>query len=134
MKNKRGLIRIVEASVAILVIFSVLFVLFIRDRGTGQEDLTGLIPPLLNEIAQDSAIRNSVLNEDEGAVKGFLSNKIDSLYNYEVRICGPTEICPIGNDYPSIDSEIYSAERIISTNLDSPEFEPKKVKVFLWRK
>ena len=138
MKNKRGLIRIVEASIAILVIFSVLFILFVRDGGVEQEDLTNLISPLLKEIAQDNSIRMIILDggtTGEEAVEAFISDKIDSLYDYEVKICEPTAICPIGAAFPTgIDTEIYSAERIISTNFDSSGFAPKKVKIFLWRK
>ena len=137
MKRKRGLISIVDAGIAVFGIFSVLFILFVKDSETEQEDLTGLIPPLLKEIAQDSVIRFDILSEGvagEEAVRNFLSDKINPLYDYRVRICEPTGICPIGEVFPAIDSEIYSAERIISTNLDSDEFKPKKIKLFLWRK
>ena len=74
MVNKKGLIRIIEASIAILIIFSALFIVFLNRPAPEERDLGRIIHPLLEQISQNNSLRNSTLNynlkkEEEDVVK-----------------------------------------------------------------
>jgi hypothetical protein len=133
MVNKGGWLRIVEASVAIMVIFGVLIVVNSAQRFTEQQDLTRLIVPMLDEIARNVSLRENVVSGGSNNVqelRDFVGERLmQSNIRYEVAICESTEICSL-SEYPADAREIYAAERIISSTLNT--FDPKKVKIFLW--
>jgi hypothetical protein len=133
MVNRRGWLRIVEASLAIMIIFGVLLVVNNSQKFTEQPDLTKLIVPMLEEIARNVALReNIVVNGQESVpeLREFVESRLkQSTIKYEVAVCDSAEICSLSN-YPTGATEIYASERIISSTLE--EFSPKKVKIFLW--
>tara|TARA_Y100000310_G_C20663079_1_gene805893 strand:+ start:1315 stop:1767 length:453 start_codon:yes stop_codon:yes gene_type:complete len=142
-KNKRGLIKILESVIAILIIFSVLLLLAGRIPNEESENLSLLISPILEEIAQDRDLRQSILDVEinnnqevvEGVLREFLADRIIMPnLGSDVIICEPTVNCFL-QEFPgdARDGDIYSEERIFSTTL-SGSTGPKKVKIFLWRK
>ena len=64
MVDRKGFIKIVEASIAILVIFAVIIILVSRDNIKRTEDLSKIIPPMLEEIALNNNLRKKVLSYD----------------------------------------------------------------------
>lgn len=146
--NRRGWIRIVEASVAILIVFGALIVFRTNGATTTTRDLNDRIYPILDEIAKNNVLREEVLNYDISAglensenaeiisnLKDFIRTKIsDKNLNFDVKICSGEEICGLEN-YPSdAGNNLYSAERIVTASVENPNFEPRKVKMFLWEK
>jgi len=134
MVNNRGWLRIVEASAAVLIIFSVILLISRQAAIPQSNDLTGTITPILEEIARNSSLREDIItygNESVPQLREFVGSriKLHSL-NYEVAVCNVDEICSLVS-YPSNTDEIYTGERIISSTLTS--YNPKKVKIFLWR-
>ena len=63
MVNKKAWIRIVEASIGILIIFTVIFSVSQLAKKTGGGDLAEVIAPLLEEIAKNTTIRESVIRD-----------------------------------------------------------------------
>jgi len=125
--NKRGIIKIIEASVAILIVASVLFVNYNKGIVEKTPDYSENARDILEELASNSYMRDIVL--DSGDVDSFVVGKLPPHLDFESRVCEIGEACgisvlPQGN--------IFSAERIISSNLDS--YNPKKVRLFLWEK
>ena len=139
MVNKKGVLRIVESTVAILIIFGVLLVLATRADEGEIEDLSNRIGPLLREIASDNVLRVKILTGDSSAIsdiEGIVEDRINNpSINQRAVICDPLEFCGL-ESYPDVsDGNIYSDERIITTTLSSlGDLDPKKVKIFLWRK
>ena len=146
MVNRKGFIKIVEASIAILVIFAVIIILVSRDNIKKTEDLSKTIPPILEEIAVSNNLRSEVLNYDVSKnendpvnsaiitrLKDFVGKRVRAGINYDIKICKTDELCPIGENYPLNKDGIYAVERIISSDLDRDEFSPRKVKIFLWK-
>jgi hypothetical protein len=133
MVNNKGWLRIVEASVAIMIIFGVLIVVNGSQRFTEQQDLTRLIVPMLDEIARNVSLREQVVSGSEESIlqiNNFVNSRLkQSTIAYEVAICDSSEICSL-EVYPAEATEIYAAERIISSTLQ--DFAPKKIKIFLW--
>lgn len=134
MVNKRAWLRIVEASIAIMIVFGVLLVINSRNNFSPQQDLNSVITPLLEEIARNVTFRSDIISQGENSeptIRGFISQRItQSTIKFDVAVCEANEICSMDN-YPSEASEIYAGERIISATLT--EYQPKKVKIFLWR-
>lgn len=144
MVNKRGWIRIVEASISILIILGVLLVLVNVNKIRIEEDLTPRLSPLLAEMAENLTIREMVINynpvlaEDNGInmeilsqFYSFLDTRIGRNFEYKVRVCQPDKICAL--DYYPDTGNVYAADRLFSTTLNS-DFTPKRVKIFLWLK
>lgn len=133
MVNNKGWLRIVEASVAIMIIFGVLIVVNGSQRFTEQPDLTRLIVPMLDEIARNVSLRESIVADGQNSIpelNEFVSKRLkQSTIRYAVSVCNSQEICSL-ESYPTDATEIYAAERIISSTLN--QFSPKKVKIFLW--
>ena len=142
MVNERGIVRIVEASIAIVIIISVIVVftvLRIGDRN--DENLAGKIPPLLEEISKDRGLRDKILvGPDLAAVedelKVFVMDRLPRDLNVEVKVCGVDDPCLLDSGITDIIENLYSGERIISASIDNDfeRDEVKKVKIFLWRR
>lgn len=133
MVNDRGWIRIVEASIAIMIILGVLISVRSVTNQNSSEDLSEKITPLLEEIASNHTLREIVVREGtdaEGEIISFLNTKVTNpSINYTVRVC-PIEdaICPLER-YPS--QEVFVQERVISSVLG--DVSPKRVKIFMWK-
>ena len=130
------MLRIIEASIAVLFVLGVLIVVSLNIDKGGEVDIGKAIPGLLDEIARNSSLREEILLKGNGAnesVKAFISDKIRVGVEYDVRICNPDELCSL-DSLPDGVENVYSRERIISTNLEETNFSPKKIKIFLWRK
>ncbi len=132
MKDKKAIIRIIEATLAVLIILGVILAVAINQRQatTQERDLSRAILPILDEIAKNTTLRNAVLSNDNTTIINFVSNKINQNYfAFELKICNPAEICALDK---YLETSIYAGERIISSNLT--EYAPKKVKLFVWIK
>ena len=147
MVNKRGWLRIVEAFVSILIVFGTVMTISMTNRDSGDGSLCTTLTPLLEEIAQKEDLRVAVLNDDPIAIDTFLKERIKNpSIEPEVRICKacidgvactPEEnLCThsqSGIDY----DEICAGERVISDSAtvagNNQPFEPKKLKIFLFR-
>ena len=158
MVGKKGFLRVVEAMMAVLLIFGALLIISPGKENVKREDLTDILRSLLDEIAKNQELRLRITNynlskceppNNQNRCRGespnkealenislFLEKNIkNSLFNYSVSICRiDNSPCVLAN-YPSFDTDIYSAERLITTTPtqdESPNI--KKIKVFLWRR
>jgi len=143
--NKNGWLRVAEASIAIIIIISVVLIIVSNRQPTKNQDFNTFLTIQLDEIAKNNSLRTLITEydvekeESEGrngeiitSLNSFLESKIEqSFLTYKIKICSATENCFL-NEYPSNAKNIYSAERIISTTIESPSYSPKKVKLFLW--
>jgi len=129
--NKRGWIRIVEASVGILIVAGVLLTLYAQQANT--KDLSTEIYELqihiLNEIAEN--YRNEILASDEVSPKmnEFINEKIPENFDFIIRICPISGVCGLGEDGPEY-GNVYTEERVVSANLE--KYYPKKIKLYIW--
>lgn len=141
MVNKKGWIRIVEASIAIIIIlFVLLSVSQIRERRF-ERDLSESINPLLEEIAKNTGMREKIIadsensNEAENTIKAFLEERLrDPNIGYDVRICKIDEVCGLDKYPTGVSGNLYAGSRIISSTLSTMGTGPKKINLFLWIK
>lgn len=138
--NKRGWIRIVEASIAILIIFTVIFAVAEKRKAPTESDLSEIVNPLLEEIAQDVALREVILKDTsssttaEETITSFLSDRITSPnIGFDARICNYDEYCGLDKIPEGAKGSIYADSRIITATIDIGT-TPKKLNLFLWAK
>jgi hypothetical protein len=109
--------------------------------------LSDVLNTILNELAQNDALRNAIivdynLSEPNSAssmgvmnsLTTFLDDRIENkaAYNYSARICWPDTACGL-NPYPKdAAGDVFADSKIISSTLE--EYGPKKVKLFIWRR
>lgn len=148
MVNRKGWLRIVEASIAILLIASAMLIFANRNSFSNRTDyLEQSINPILEEIAKNSSLRSEVLGynltKSEGdpannatliKLKSFVRNRLSNQnVSIEIKICPTNENCPL-ESYPlETKSGVYTEERIITTTPLQNYFNPRKIKVFVWK-
>jgi len=154
MVGKKGFMRIMEATIAVLIILGALFVIASQRETKSRQDLTDILRKLLDEVAKNQEMRQKVvdyqlcdypydcrkLSPDKEILTNlslFLEERIKNpAFNYSISICRANSVCSIQEAYP-VDStaDIYAAERIITTTVsgETPG-EIKKIKLFLWRR
>lgn len=147
MKGKRGWIRILEATMAILVITSILVVVYTKqpeEKEDASEFIYLLQKEVLDGIALDDNLRNSILAigtstplDDPSFVTltDFIDSKVPSTIETRIRICeltNPPTPCKLDpSDVAlTIDRDIFVEETVILANLT--HYSPKKVKLFMW--
>ena len=136
IKSKKGIIRILEAVIAILIIIGVVLVIAVNKPADTSVDFVGKLNDLLDEVAKNKTLRDDIILNGvgaEGAVSDFLSDRIGPGFQYEVKICSPNKICALTSFPGDVGTDVFSAERIISASLAKKNYYPQKVKVFLWR-
>lgn len=133
MKNKKALLKILEVFIAIILITGVLILLYSRvNKPNKSEEIYNLEKTILDEIAADPMLRNNVLNSSlgilsTGVLNNFVKERIPEGFNFTLRVCDIEDICPM-QEYKE---EVFATERIISSTLY--DYEPKKLKVFMWK-
>jgi len=144
MIGKRGIVRILEAFIAIMIISGAMGFIYVNQiqRPNQDDAIHELQRIILEEISNDPVLRAEIVetaiteeNEDTPAKDTYpqtdtrISNLISSDYEYEFRVCKLNELCKI----ELLDGrEIYSQEITISSTLQA--FDPKVVRLFIWEK
>ena len=133
MVNKKGFMRILEATISIVLILSALIILSSRQESVEEKDLGVILPKILDEIAREPNLRIQIIRGDNPDLNSFVGERINNpSLEHAVKICALDEVCVLDN-FPDGAEEIFASERVVSAVIDEP-FEPKKVKIFLWRK
>lgn len=145
MKNKKGILRIIEAFVAVMLIAGFMVVLFYVRTG-GNSDRNSIVELeriILEKIASDDELRAAVLAgfyEDSAGEgnKTILRNEIRSLlpseYDFTFEICELNEICGLQkNSKEYTQNSIYAEEVSVSSTLFTYTGS-KKIRLFVWSK
>jgi hypothetical protein len=138
MVNKKGWLRIVEAVIAIFIIFGVLIVIQYKGEKKASLDLSDICSPLLEQIARNISTRAKVVSQDPSAFKEINSTISEKLDKYgamsELKLCSVEDPCSLSLQTSSLlkGKEIQSFERIISST--PSKFATQRIKVFVWKK
>jgi hypothetical protein len=140
MVNKGGWLRVVEASLAVLLIIGVILTIPVAYEESDKSKLESGLQFALESIAENESLREAVLSYNVVDSADSLNNRPliiklnNSLHNsleefkpfIDFKICLANESCVL-----SVNSlgESYSLERIITTTTNSTSFNPKKIKV-----
>lgn len=136
IRSKKAWLRILEATIAIILIASVVMVIFLRQSSPQniRDEIFNVENIILSEIAQNDELRQQVLNSNEEEIRNFISQRIPSNLNFTLKICNIGDhICglpSLKNTYTN--KEIYTQQVVITSTLQ--EYDPKKIKLFVWVK
>jgi hypothetical protein len=136
MRNNRGWLKIVEASIAIIMVLSALMVVYVKSGTPNQPDLSDRTRDILNEISLNGTLRLAILDVDpDNLVNQSIGDRIrDANVEYEVRICALNSACGKTEYTPG---DVYVAERIISSYVNmTSQISPvdaKQIRLFMWR-
>ena len=147
MVNKKGFLRIVEATLSIMIVLSVLLLIAGQNKPIYQKNIGELIPPVLQKMSEDKLLRGEILNYDLNLGRETASNadilKNINIFikkelknpalNSSVSICKLDFPCPVEPFPIASNGEIYSQERVVGTDYWKVGFQPRKVKIFVWR-
>ncbi|MBI5803493.1 hypothetical protein HY448_02295 [Candidatus Pacearchaeota archaeon] len=136
-KNKSGWIRIIEALFMIVVITG--FILVILNKDVLVKDDSDAIYLkehfILKEIQSNATLRDSVLNSsvplEWNSFPAVLQAKINQTQDLNCvgKICAISDICSLTG---TNEDNLYAQSIMITSNIN--KYEPKKLKVFCWKK
>jgi len=131
-KNKKAWIRIVEAFIAVLMVFSAVLVINVKQRAIykqeAEKEITKWLSSFIKFIRYDEDIRSQVLARDLTGVNETLSKMIPKGYSYAIRNCSVLDICSLGC---YIKGDVYTDETLFFANLTV--YNPTKLKIFVWK-
>ncbi|MGC9309172.1 MAG: hypothetical protein ACP5D2_00565, partial [Candidatus Nanoarchaeia archaeon] len=146
MKGKRGWIRIVEASLAILLIAGVALVTYSRDME--KEDISDYMYSIerdvLFDISRDAGMRESVLKagldenyKNDSLLRDYVRSQIIDAYDFSILVCAITDdsgrLVPCNMD-EYVGKDVYVEDIILSSLItnETAIYEPRRVKLFVW--
>ena len=138
--NKRGYIRILEATIAVVLVLGVVLTLYNGQQTSGDEVVGEFVSTLqdeiLGEIRANEDYRLAVLTEDPPQVselETYVGTQIPNVFSYSLEICGINDICKLDEDSfrESAGQDVFVKEVYVSSNLNT--YAPKKVLLFIWQ-
>ena len=128
MKRKRGWVLIIEAVIAVLILFGFLFTALSKlTQQSGVISKEEYFYDIANDLAikaqKDDYIREQVFLGNCEGIEGALQ-LLNERVSIDVQVDDECEL-----NLPQ-EKEIYSVEMLIATN--SIDYEVKKLKIFIW--
>lgn len=156
--NKRGWIRILEATIAVLIVMGVLLVVYTNESSSPdlEEAISFYQDKALSDISTDKTLRLNVLlvpldensQEDTNhpsyvSIYGILNDSVNETFPdnfvYSLRICGiNASSCNLDKEtfIDTLDKNVYVDEVIISSEVNEGVvlYYPRRVRLFAWEK
>ena len=139
LKNKSGLIRIIEAFAMILIITGILLTVLNKgyiSKSDNSEKIYEIEQAILREIQLNNSLRNDILALEDlpiewenfpPNVKNEIISEAPINFECEAKICNLNGLCSLNKE---IEKEIYVQKTIITANLE--KYSPRKLKIFCW--
>ena len=130
--NRKALIRILEAFLAVLIVMGGILFIMARNQTVPDigDDVYNKQRQILDIIVNDDDLRIDIINGDNLNVNESISKLIPPIWAFSTNICGLDDICP--NPLNIYDRDIYATEHVVSSTLDN--YAPKKLRFFVWMK
>lgn len=140
IKNNRGWIQILEATIAVLLVSGILITVYSRhiDKNSGPDEYVySLQKQILEDISSRSDLRNYALTDNIDKLNEYVNGKIPTAFNHSLKICNltsPPTPCKLDAEefIATKDKNVYAKGVIISA--DFKTYDPKKVKLFIWER
>jgi|APSaa5957512535_1039671.scaffolds.fasta_scaffold175951_2 hypothetical protein len=140
MDNRRGWMRILEATIAVLIITGALGVVyskqFVQADSGKEEYISSLQEKVLLDITYNKTLRGYVLDPTEDSIAGlvFLVNPtIPSNYNFTILSCDFNVACKLSPEVYilTIGKTVFVEDALVSTDIISV-YNPRRVRLFIW--
>ena len=130
-KDRKAWLRIIEAFLAILIIMGALLIIMAREKTNIDisEEVYEKQRQILNIISKNDNLRTDVISGNNINVDNTIRQIVPETWNFTTKICGLNDICNTNTPY---EKEVYATEIIITSTLT--EYNPKKLKFFVWLK
>ena len=145
--------RMLEATIAVLIVSGVLVVVYSRqiDRGIDPvEYFESLQGEILDDIAMRSDLRLKVLNMSEDnptdpdfvVINDYIASRNPDFVEYSISVCelgSDTDFCKMNGTalIATREKEVFVEDLIISADVGSGAdaiYQPKKLRLFMWEK
>jgi|SRR3989344_5960971 len=138
MVNQKGMLRVIEATIAVLIVIGALLAMISQQEVRTEEDKSELLKDVLNEMAKNLTLRDKIVSDSiasygaEEELINLLRSKIKNpKLDFNVSICDAySDACGGTESYPPNAGDVYTEERIITASLT--KFTPKVVKIYMW--
>jgi len=135
MRNKKAWLRIVEATIGVLIVASVLFIMIVRTPRQGESSIPEIQRFILEQISKNQTLRGQILNDNLAGTNDYINSVLPPNLGFQARICEVEKVCGIEQFTPDLAEkvarkEVYGDEIFISSTLQ--EYKPKKLKLFVW--
>jgi hypothetical protein len=133
--NKRGWMRIMEATIAVMIVSGVMVSVYSSQSSSGggaEEYYEGLQKEVILDISSRADLRNDVLDGEMGELIIFTDNNIPTTSDYFLKICDLGEVCKMDEEVfiSTVDKDVYVEETVVSSTLE--EYKPSIFKFFIW--
>ncbi|MEK6918859.1 MAG: hypothetical protein AABW73_02360 [Nanoarchaeota archaeon] len=138
--DKKGIIRIIESFLAILLILGATVLVFSRftDNNLESQSISSNEKAIMEQLANNAELRGIIINTDVNNDNGvatsvdqkiidFVSKRVQAGYEYEIKICKLESICASS----SYHEQVFAEERVISSNIN--DYSPRKIKIYEWK-
>lgn len=152
MRGKSGWIRILEATIAVLIVSATMIAVYseqsAREEISVEEFSASLQNEILDDVVSDIDLRLTVLRVVDDVPGDLNYDKLDSFversvpggFDYLLRVCNlgdPNDFCKMDSITfrATMDKDIFVEETVISSELGGGAeavYSPKKVKLFFW--
>jgi len=122
--NNKGWLLVVEVFIAILIMFSFLFITYSKQISSSNLDVDSALDYLVKESVSNPSIRDNLITSNFQSVKYYFIPKINSRFNFSFQECNPN--C---ENSVEIKKDVYSSTFFI---WDQTGY--KKFVVYLWLK
>jgi hypothetical protein len=152
MRGKKGWIRILEATIAVLIVSGAIIAVYSNHPSRGdslEEQAYSLQRQILDEVAMDEGLRLAVLNVETDlpgdtnydVLNEYVAEEIPDGFGYLLRVCimgDETDFCKMdGMTFTATqDYDVFVEDVLISAEIGNGSGEevylPKKVRLFFW--
>ena len=152
MRGKRGWIRILEATIAVMIVSGVMISVYsnqsVREDVTIADYSYSLQHEILDDIVTNSSLRLNVLavvndipgDADYDILNSFINDSIPDSFGYLLRVCDlgdSNDFCKMGSGafIATLDKDVFVEEVVVSAEIGdgtNTVYSPKKVRLFFW--
>jgi len=140
LKDKRGWLRILEATIAVLLVTGALGVVYSKQLARVEpgpdEYISTLQEKILLDVAHNETFRKASVSGDIGqflVVQNYAREIIPLNYNMSLQACSLNDPCKLspGAYTLTIGKLVFVEDTIISTDIEN-NYAPVRVRLFIW--
>ena len=135
-KDRKAWLRIIEAFLAILIIFGAVPVILSRqpEQADISEGVYERQRQILEVVSKNNDLRSEIINTtnttNNEEIRLAISEMIPASWNFATKICDLDGFCAKPGTYEN--KNVYATEVLITSNLTM--YNPKKLRFFVWGK
>jgi len=136
LNNKKAWVAVVEASLAVVILFTFLFLAMGQRAKTTKSgfDFYSLNKIILKQVDENSSLRELILSDkpESESIKNYFEYSLKKFNNnVGVDVC-ISEMLGSCSSVNLPDKDVFASDFFVSSN--STDYKPKKLKVFMWEK